>query len=98
MVHYGAGSHKSHAARIGKMDEAHQPAAWDALSNESYASDPSRSKVKQCNNVSNLRAKKKAKYLLLHPHVKPVDATQQLVEEWVVGKGAWKLAEHATEA
>ena len=98
MVHYGAGSDKSHAVRIGKMDKAQQPAAWDALSNTSYASDPSRSKLTQCNNVSNLRAKKKAKYLFLHPHVKPVDATQQLVEEWVVGKGGWKVAEHATEA
>jgi hypothetical protein len=98
MVHYGAGSHKSHAARIGKMDKAHQKAAWDALSTTSYASDSSRSKVTQCTNVSNLRAKKKEKYLSLHPDVKPADATQQLVEEWVVKKKGWKYAEHATEA
>ncbi len=49
-------------------------------------------------NVSTLRAKKKEKYLLLHPHVTPADATQQLVEEWVVGKKGWKYAEHAKEA
>jgi hypothetical protein len=97
-VHYGAGSHTSHAFRIGKLDKAQQPAEWAALSNTSYPSAPWRSKAKQNCDVNTLRAKKKEKFLSLHPHVKPADATQRLVEEWVVKKGGWKYAEHAKKA
>ena len=98
MVHYGAGTQKSHAVQISKLATAQQPAAWAALS-VSYTSDPTnpnRSKLEQCNNVSTRRAAQKAKYLSLHPDKD--DVGQIDVAKWVAKKGGWKSAKHAKEA